>query len=388
MTHARTKEVASVIARESLPSPSGKESTAFVHQLTVSSPASVLTLARTVLVALAGGAGLFLAWTAADTLFMIFGGLLFAALLDACARGLVKLLPIDRGWSLAIVALSIATFIIGVLAWSGISIALQIDGLLRALNQQLYALERELAALGLAPMSMRAGSTSIGGLVQLLFHNPYRLFGEARSAFALSVGGIGGAAIAVLIGIFVASNPGSYRSAIIAFLPSRRRLQVGLILDETAMFLRRWLIGQLLVMLVLALLTWIMLATMEVPSALLLGIQAGLFNFIPYLGSIVGAGPILLMALPLGTTTVLISLGIYCAIHVGVGCVISPLIQKQAVDMPPAVTLATLALFGALFGAPSVVVATPLVAAIRHGVLRFREVLPDPIIDENGVAAG
>ena len=342
---------------------------------------------RTVLVALAGGAGLFLAWMAADTLFLIFVGLLFAALLDACTRGLAKLLPIGHGWNLVIVSFSIAIFIAGLLVWSGFSIALQINDLLRALNQQLHVLERGMAALGFAPPSTRTGTASIGDLVRLLFPNPHQLFGEAQSAFTLAVGGIGEAVIAVLIGIFVAADPSAYRRAIVTFLPSRHRLAVGFILDETAMFLRRWLIGQLVIILVLAVLTWIMLAALNVPSALLLGIQAGLFNFIPYLGSVVGAGPILLMALPLGTTTLLISLGLYTAIHLGVGYVVSPLIQKQAVDMPPALTLASLTLFGALFGIASILVATPLVAAIRHAVLRLREFPSDPIIGEKGAVA-
>jgi hypothetical protein len=52
---------------------------------------------RAVLIALAGGAGLFLAWMAADALLLIFAGLLFAALLDFCTRGLARLLPISRG---------------------------------------------------------------------------------------------------------------------------------------------------------------------------------------------------------------------------------------------------------------------------------------------------
>ena len=384
MTQSRMQVPGSAIRCEFPASPGSEPSapTAGPPPGTSQSAAFGLSPVRAVLIALAGGAGLFLAWMAADTLFLIFAGLLFAAMLDACTRGLAKLLPIGHGWNLAIVSCGIAIFIGGLLAWGGFSIALQIDNLLRSLNQQLHSLEQEMAALGFAPAGTRAGIASMGDLVRLLFPNPHQLFGEAQSAFTLAVGGIGDAVIAVLVGIFVAVNPGAYRSAIIAFLPSRHRPSVGFILDETAMFLRRWLIGQLVVIAVLATLTWIVLVAMNVPSALLLGIQAGLFNFIPYLGAVVGAGPIVLMALPLGATALLILLGLYTATHIGVGYVISPLIQKQAVDMPPALTLASLILFGALFGAASVVVATPLVAAIRHAVLRLREFPSDPIAGE------
>jgi predicted PurR-regulated permease PerM len=337
------------------------------------SVASGASATHAAVIVLAGGAALFLAWMAADTLFLIFAGLLVAALLDACTRGLTKVLRIGHGWNLAIVTAGIAVFMAGLLVWSGFSIALQIQDLLQALNQQLHALEGEMAAFGLASTTGHAGATPIGDLVRFLFPNPHQLFGEAQSALTLTLGGIGETIIVVLIGIFVAVDPAAYRRGIVELLPLRHRRPAGFILDESAMFLRRWLVGQLLAMLVLAILTWVMLVAMNVPSALLLGIQAGLFEFIPYLGAVVGAGPILLMSLPLGTTTLLITLGLYTVIHGGVGYVVGPLIQKQAVHLPPALTLASLILFGALFGIASLVVATPLVAAIRHAVLRLQQ---------------
>jgi predicted PurR-regulated permease PerM len=79
------------------------------------------------------------------------------------------------------------------------------------------------------------------------------------------------------------------------------------------------------------------------------------------------------LTLPLGTTVLLITLGLYAGIHIGVGYVVTPLIQKQTLHMPPAVTLASLIMFGALFGVASMAVATPLVAAIRHAVLRMHQ---------------
>lgn len=337
----------------------------------VSSGAFSAGAVRAMLVGLAGGAGLFLAWMAAGTLLLIFAGLLFAALLDACTRGLSTLLPLNRSWNLAIVSVAIMIGIAGLLFWSGLSVAQQINDLLRALNQQLQVLEKGMAELGVAP-SAGAGASPIGHFGRLLFPNTHQLFGEARNAFTLAVGGIGEGMIVVLIGLFVAIDPAAYRRGIVDLLPERRRPKAAIILDETALYLRRWLIGQLAAMLLLAVLTAVMLAALGVPSPMLLGIQAGLFNFIPYLGAAIAGAPILLMALPLGTTTLLIVLGLYTVIHVGVGYAVMPLIQKQAVHLPPALTLASLVLFGALFGIASVAVATPLVAAIRHAVLRLR----------------
>ena len=190
----------------------------------------------------------------------------------------------------------------------------------------------------------------------------------------MTLGGIGEAIFVVLIGGFIAADPAAYRRSIVELLPLPRRHSTGVILDESALFVRRWLIGQLAAMLFLAILTWIMLMALGVHSPLLLGIQAGLFDFVPYLGAVVGAGPILLMALPLGTTTLLITLGLYAVIHVGVGYVVIPMIQKQAVDLAPAWTLAGLILFGSLFGVASVAVATPVVAVVRKYISEIERI--------------
>lgn len=329
-------------------------------------------IVRAVLVGLAGGAGLFLAWMAAETLFLIFAGLLFAALLDACTRGLAKVLPISRGWNLTIVCLAFVLTIIGLLFWSGYSIALQVDQLLDALNHELQFIEQKMIDLGFTPVSRSGGGVSVGDLFHFLFPNPNQFFGQAETAFNRMLGGIGAAAIVVLIGLFVAADPAAYQAQVLEFLPLRQRESVALLLDEVSKSLRRWLIGQLVAMLLLAVLTWIVLLTLGVPSSLLLGFQTGLLEFIPYLGSVIAAVPIFLMALPLGNFTVVVTLGLYAILHILVGSVVLPLIQKQTLDLPPALAVASLTLFGVLFGIVGVAVATPFVIVIRQALLHFR----------------
>jgi predicted PurR-regulated permease PerM len=330
-----------------------------------------------VLIGIAAGAGLFLAWMAAGTLFLVFAGLLFAALLDAGARGLAKLLPIHRHWNLTIVCLGLAVAVVGFLVWSGLSVALQIDQFVQALNKQLQSLEQSVANLGLVPGKEHGEPVTIGDLAHILFSNPNQLFGEAQNAFSRTIGGVGDAVIIVLIGVFVAADPLTYKHHFVELLPLRQRKRVGLLLDESATILRRWLVGQFAAMLLLAILTAIMLVAMGVPSPMLLGIQAGLFEFIPYLGAVVGALPILLLALPLGTFTLWVTLALYAVIHFAVGNIVVPMMQKRTLDLPPAVALAALALFGVVFGLASVAVATPLVVAIRHAYLRLRELPAD-----------
>lgn len=126
-------------------------------------------------------------------------------------------------------------------------------------------------------------------------------------------------------------------------------------------------------MTVLAILTWITLFVLKVPNATLLALQAGLLTFVPYLGALVAGVPILVMALPLGQPTALLAVGLYIAIHFGIGYIVLPLIQQRTVRLPPAFALAALVVFGVLFGMMGAAVATPLVVAIRQVVLRLHD---------------
>jgi len=321
------------------------------------------------LVALAAGAGLFLAWQTAGTLLLIFAGLLFGALLDAATRGLAYVLPVGRGWRLACVCALLAAAAALVLAWGGYNLMAQADGLVAVIGDQLRALRGELRAIGIAPPPGSEGQQR--SLAQLLLPDPSTLFGTAYSAFSLASGLLGNAVVVVFIGLFAAADPGTYRRGILALLPRDRRPRAGEVLDEMAAALRWWLVGQLVAVVLIALSTWLGLALIGMPGAFLLGLQAGLVNFIPYLGPVIAAVPIGLAAMAQGTSMVLWAMGVHLVIQTVEGYVVAPLIQRQAVDLPPVLTLAAVALFGTLFGALGVALATPLVAALKVAVARL-----------------
>ncbi len=319
------------------------------------------------LVAVSAGAaaGLFLAWQAAGTLLLIFAGLLFGVLLDSLMQGIRAVLPISRGWSLLVASLLLALVVSGLIVWSGYALVNQLDELIRTLNQQLRTLRGEIESLGLRP------DGDPRTLAQILLPDPEQLFGHAQSAVFTAFGGFGSAVVIVLMGIFVAYDPDAYRRGALVFMPAERRARFGLVLDETADNLKRWLIGQVVAMAVLGVTLWLAFLAIGMPSALILAIQAALFNFIPYLGPFIGALPIVLVALPQGTEMLMWAMGIFVLAQLVEGYGLTPVIQKQAADLPPVLTLSGLMVFGTLFGTAGVALATPLIAALRVLVLRL-----------------
>ncbi|MEA2844978.1 MAG: hypothetical protein QOG78_259, partial [Rhodospirillaceae bacterium] len=149
------------------------------------------------------------------------------------------------------------------------------------------------------------------------------------------------------------------------------RARVREVMNEMGQMLRSWLLGQLVRSAVVAIVLAIALHLLGLPGAPLLGLQAGVANFIPYLGPLIAALPIALVAMPLGLSTLAWVLVIYFAIQTIEGFVIAPLIQKGSVNVAPAWTLFAIVIFGALFGALGVALAAPLLAVGRIAVLRF-----------------
>jgi predicted PurR-regulated permease PerM len=143
------------------------------------------------------------------------------------------------------------------------------------------------------------------------------------------------------------------------------------VLDEMGNVLRFWLVGQFIRIILMTLCVWAALYLIGLPGPFVLGLQAGLSNFIPYLGPLLAAIPIALAAMPFGLSLLVWAVVIYTVIQSIEGYVIGPLIQRHAVDTPAAWTLVAIVLLGALFGVMGIALAMPLVAIGRVAIIRF-----------------
>lgn len=119
---------------------------------------------------------------------------------------------------------------------------------------------------------------------------------------------------------------------------------------------------------------------MGLQAPLALGLLAGLAEFVPMVGPIIGAIPALLLAFPRGNTTVLWALALFVASQQLKSNVITPLLQKRMVEVPPVLLLFADVAFGLLFGLLGVVIAAPLtlVAFVAVKKLHVRDALGQP----------
>lgn len=318
------------------------------------------------LIVLVVAATLAFVWYYAASLLLLFAGILFAVLLDACTRGLGRVMPLTRPWRFGLVALTFGGIVVLIVGWSADRVPAQVHNLFRVMDTQLGVLEGHLAAFDIDLFGPE-GRQDLSHLIA----DPGRIFGHVHyvvsGAYAVVINTI----VIVCLGLFFAGNPVGYREGGLKLVPLGARGRVRAVLDEMGRTLRGWLLGQLLRGAVVAVLLAVTLHLLGVPGASLLGLQAGVANFVPYLGPLIAAFPVALVAMPLGLSALAWVMIIYFAIQTIEGFVIAPLIQKGAVDVPPAWTLFAIVIFGAMFGAMGMALAAPLFAVGRIAVLRF-----------------
>ena len=310
--------------------------------------------------------GLVFVWYGAHSLLMLFAGILFAVFLDACTRGLAYVLPVDRRWRFGLVMVVLASLAALAIAWGVIRVPSQVRMLIQVMDAQLTVLESWLATFGIDLF----GPGGRNDLSQFIA-DPGRLFGHVQyavsGAYVFAITTI----VIVCLGLFFAGQPAAYREGALILVPQRARPRMREVMNEMGQVLRSWLLGQLVRSAIVAIVLAATLYALGVPGAGLLGLQAGVANFIPYLGPLIAALPIALVTMPLGLSTLAWVLAIYFLIQTIEGFVIAPLIQKGSVNVAPAWTLFAIVLFGAMFGAMGVALAAPLLAVGRIAALRF-----------------
>lgn len=178
--------------------------------------------------------------------------------------------------------------------------------------------------------------------------------------------------LVVLFGaVFLASNPPLYRAGVLKLIPAPRRRLASEALDDSGRALKRFLLGQLVSMVIVGLLTGVGLWMLGVPNAAALGLVAGLTEAIPYAGPVIAAVPGLLIALLHGPETALWALALYILVQQVEGSLVMPIVQNKAVSLPPALTVFGVVAGGIVFGTVGLVFAAPMLVVTYVMVKRL-----------------
>lgn len=195
----------------------------------------------------------------------------------------------------------------------------------------------------------------------------------------------------LVMGIFLALHPATYREWLIALFPPARRDLVRDVLRDIANTLRAWIVGQLLAMTVLAILTAVGLYLLGVPYWLTFGVFTGAVAIIPFFGTLVSSilpalfvlgGPGVFGMGPETHALLVIILGFL--IHILEANFVVPIITAKQVEIPPVLSIMAVLVVGRLLGPIGLPVAVPLLAVV---IVVVRRVLINRIYDAQGAQA-
>ncbi|MCL6250671.1 AI-2E family transporter [Altererythrobacter sp. KTW20L] len=299
-----------------------------------------------------------------QSLLVIFGALVFAAMIDGGARLLGRVLPIGRMWRVAIVLLASVAFLYWLVMFAGSQIsreAAQFPAIIEAQATQFAA--------WLDSQGFQIDISNVQGLIGQAMSG----FGTVTRALGGILGGLTTVVLILIIGIYVAMEPRLYERGVAWMMPAHKRSDFHILVSRMAFTMRRLMFGRLVGMVFEGILTYIMLAAYGVPMAALLSILTGLLAFIPNIGAFVSGILMVLVGFSGGVDMGLYTIFVYFVVQTFDGYVVIPLIARKTVDLAPALVLAMQLIMGILFGILGLFLADPLLAMIKVALERRSE---------------
>ncbi|AWM37094.1 AI-2E family transporter [Gemmata obscuriglobus] len=311
---------------------------------------------------------------ASDVFFLIFLAVLLAVLLRGATDALARCTGLGAGWALGLVVIAAVAALTTGLYALGVSVAGQFGQLPeevpRAIDRSRTYLERHEWGRWVLDQVTPLGQLPSGGS---------RLAGRLASFFSTTFGALGNLVLLTFLALYLAADPHTYLGGAVALIPPRHRRRAEQVLRAIGFHLRRWLLGRLVAMTTVGVIVSAGLWGVGVPQFVVLGLLAAVLTAVPFIGPIAAAVPGVALALAHGPPAGLGAVGVYVLAQAVENYVVTPLVQKRAAQLPPALALAAVALAGVLFGVLGLIAASPLLVAVLVAVkmLYVEDVLGD-----------
>ena len=297
-----------------------------------------------------------------ESLLVIFGAMVFAAMVDGGARLLGRVLPIGRGWRIAMVLIGMVAFLLWLGVYTGSQISQQAAEFPSIVTEQIGRTIGWLREQGFAINQ---------GDVQNLASQMASGAGTISRAIGGVFGGLTTLLIITVVGIYVAIEPRLYERGLAWMLPRQRRQEFYVTASRMAFTMRRLMFGRLVGMVFEGIFTYVMLLAYglvtgePIPMAALLAILTGLLAFVPNIGAVVSGVLMVLVGFSGGTQMGIYTIVVYFLVQNIDGYIIVPMIARKTVDLAPALVLGMQLIMGILFGILGLFLADPLLAMIK-----------------------
>lgn len=290
---------------------------------------------------------------------------LLMALILAPAVDLLVYLKFPRVLALLVVMAGVVVgfgllgyIVMPILADQGGDFIARVPGVVRGIEGYVRDLGRQYPALQGSDGGV--ASLSLTDAVQEVIQRAGELYSLTTRGAGLLLQAVG----AVVMALYMVSNPRPLVNGVLALFPLERRGRVEEILTLIRERVSGWIIGQIAAMILIFLLTWIGLAALDVEYAFTFAVLTGALEIVPFFGPILAALPPTLAAFADSPTKALLVIVIYVAIHQIEAHIVSPMVMARSVQLHPVVVILAVLAMGDLLGLMGVILAVPTAAAV------------------------
>lgn len=321
----------------------------------------------------------YVAWQAFDVLLILFAGIL-GAIVFTRISGWVTL---KTRWPYPVALVLVLAGLLGVVVLAGWDLAPRLNEqfpeFVAKLSEMIDHLGQELKQFGwVRELAGRQVDWSV------FVPDGPKAISTATGVFSATFGLLGTMVLILALSIFLAINPQGYINGFLHLLPPEQRKRSANVLDEMGAILAAWLFSKFIAMLFIGGITALGLWLLGVPYAVTLAFIAALLSFIPNVGPVLALVPALLVALMQGLNTMMWVAGLYLGAQFFESYFLTPYLQHEVVEIPPALALIMQVLFGVMAGALGVILAVPITAA---GMVIIRKLYVEDYLERRGSAA-
>ncbi len=287
---------------------------------------------------------------------LIFGAILIATVLRALAEPLIKFARLPP---------AVAVLAIFVLVLAFVSVTFYLFG--RELVDQAQIVSAQVPAAW-AAIQAKMQATEVGRAVQGQIASLGAQTSGALSNLPIIASNVAASLaellVATIAGITLAIQPGRYRDGVVLLFPTRHHDKLRDGMNAAGQALRGWFTAQFISMVVVGTLIGVLLSVVGLPSAIALGLLAGIAQFVPLVGQVASTACGLLLASVLGWEKMAWTLAIYFGVSQLEANLISPYVQRRINEIPIVLSLFAVIGFAGLLGPLGVLYAMPITVVL------------------------
>lgn len=211
-------------------------------------------------------------------------------------------------------------------------------------------------------------SKSLDVLVNQFYSDFFSGAASPLDFFSQALGGVG-LAIAVLVSSFYLclARDGVEKFLRFVIPPDYEKTALN-IYERSRKKISSWFQTQILASLIMGICVWVLLTVLGVKHAFILGVFAGVFEIMPFVGPILAGALSVLVALSTSTWLALYTLIAFLILHQFESHVLIPLVMKHSVGLHPVIVIIALLIGWETAGLLGILISVPA-AAIFHEVL-------------------